>query len=103
MKLTFLSFLVLGLLLSSSNAFTPYNIQTNNAPNGRIITNTQLFNSNDKKDLNQIIKGIFTNPVTNAKKALVQSLAGNYDKEQIQNELSTLIQNEPILMLSFTT
>lgn len=50
-----------------------------------------------------MIKGIFTNPVTNAKKALVQSLAGNYDKEQIQNELSTLIQNEPILMLSFTT
>ena len=99
MKLSFLNFLSLGLLLSSSNAFTPYNIQTN-APINRTSTSTRLFN---KKDLNQMIKGIFTNPVTNAKKALVQSLAGNYDKEQIQNELSTLIQNEPILMLSFTT
>ena len=41
-------------------------------------------------------------PLSEGKKKLVQSLAGDYDKSKIQNELQSLIQNEPVLFLSFT-
>lgn len=68
-------------------------------------------NNNDNDPTNNLqsslankIQNLFTNfsPLNEGKKKLVQSLAGPYDKTKIQNELKAFIQNEPVLMLSFT-
>ncbi len=68
-------------------------------------------NNNDNDPTNNLqsslankIQNLFTNfsPLNEGKKKIVQSLAGPYDKTKIQNELKSLIQNEPVLMLSFT-
>lgn len=37
------------------------------------------------------------------KKALVKSLAGDYDASTIQQRIKSLIEENPVLMLSFTT
>ena len=37
------------------------------------------------------------------KQALVRSLAGDYDKEAVRGRVNSLIEKNPVLMLSFTT
>ena len=71
--------------------------------------NTILYNNKDPTDnivtsISNSIQDIFTkfSPLNDGKKKLVQSLAGNYDKVKIKTELNSLIENEPVLMLSFT-
>jgi len=52
------------------------------------------------------IQNLLTNsPLNEGKKALVKSLAGEYNKQQIRDKLNNLIQDpeNPVLMLSFTT
>jgi hypothetical protein len=48
--------------------------------------------------------GNFVNasPLAEGKKKLVSMLAGNYDEAATKAKLESLIQNEPVLMLSFT-
>mmetsp|Transcript_2458 Transcript_2458/g.3683 ORF Transcript_2458/g.3683 Transcript_2458/m.3683 type:complete len:92 (-) Transcript_2458:652-927(-) len=50
-------------------------------------------------------RNIFKNPFNEGKKALVKSLAGDYDKSAVKDRLDSLIANEgsSCLMLSFTT
>jgi len=49
------------------------------------------------------IQKVLTNsPLNEGKKALVKSLAGEYDEVAVANKLNGLIQDEPVLMLSFT-
>ena len=93
-----------------SSAFTPHH--RNKSHTTTTTSYTKLNNSDNENDpTNNIptsiansIQNIFTNfnPLNDAKKKLVQSLAGDYDKTKIQNELQSLIENEPLLMLSFT-
>lgn len=105
--------LLFGVLLitstSTSSAFTP---QHQNGAFGTKLHNSSNNDNNNNNDptnnlptaIANSIQKIFTNfnPLNDGKKKLVQSLAGNYDKPKIQNELQSLIQNEPLLMLSFT-
>lgn len=51
------------------------------------------------------IQNVFTNfnPLNEAKKKLVQSLAGDFDNDKYRSELQSLIQNEPVLFMSFST
>lgn len=95
--------------LTLSSPFTPHH---RNGAHTANISYTKLSNSNNENDptnnlptsIANTISTIFTNlnPLNNAKKKLVQSLAGDYDKTKYRNELQSLIQNEPLLMLSFT-
>ena len=82
-----------NLFLTNMNMSSGNNGDNNNDPTDNFATS--IANS---------IQNIFTNfsPLNDAKKKLVQSLAGKYDKQQIRNELQSLIDNEPVLMLSFT-
>jgi len=43
----------------------------------------------------------FPNPFNEMKKKIVQSLAGPYDEEAIRTKITSYIENEPVLMLSF--
>ena len=50
------------------------------------------------------IQNILTNsPLNEGKKALVRSLAGEYDKDAIRAKLNGYIDNNKVLMLSFVT
>lgn len=49
------------------------------------------------------IQNLLTNsPLNEGKKALVKSLAGEYDEVAVREKLNDLIEKEPVLMLSFT-
>lgn len=49
------------------------------------------------------IQNVLTNsPLKEGKKALVKSLAGDYDEAKIRAKLEGYINDEPVLMLSFT-
>lgn len=48
------------------------------------------------------IKNIFA-PLNEGKKALVRALAGPYNRDLVRSRLDKLIQEKPVLMLSFTT
>ena len=43
------------------------------------------------------------NFLKDGKQALVRSLAGDYDKEAVRGRVNNLIEENPVLMLSFTT
>ena len=67
-------------------------------------------NNDDKDDPTKVwyaglannIQNILTNsPLNEGKKALVRSLAGDYDKSAIQAQLNTYITKNKVLMLSF--
>jgi glutaredoxin 3 len=71
-----------------------------------------LLASNNNEDLTKSwfgpvvdsIQNVLTNsPLSNAKKALVKSLAGDYDEEAIQAKISNLVKENPVLMLSFVS
>lgn len=48
------------------------------------------------------IQGILTNsPLNEGKKALVRSLAGDYDRVAVRAKLDSLVKENPVLMLSF--
>jgi glutaredoxin 3 len=50
------------------------------------------------------IQSLLSNsPLNDAKKALVKSLAGDYDEEATKAKLETLVDKNPVLMLSFVT
>jgi len=78
-------------------------------------TNTKLCSSSkeeeEDKDPTKVwyagiadnIQKVLTNsPLNEGKKALVKSLAGEYDEVAVANKLNGLIQDEPVLMMSFT-
>lgn len=49
-----------------------------------------------------VVQNVLTNsPLNEGKKALVKSLAGDYDVEATRAKLNGLIANEPVLFLSF--
>ena len=49
-----------------------------------------------------VVQNLLTNsPLNEGKKALVKSLAGDYDVEATRAKLNGLIENEPVLFLSF--
>ena len=49
-----------------------------------------------------VVQNFLTNsPLNEGKKALVKSLAGDYDVEATRAKLNGLINNEPVLFLSF--
>ena len=49
-----------------------------------------------------VVQNVLTNsPLNEGKKALVKSLAGDYDVEATRAKLNGLINNEPVLFLSF--
>jgi len=49
-----------------------------------------------------VVQNVLTNsPLNEGKKALVKSLAGDYDVEATRAKLNAYIQNEPVLFLSF--
>ena len=48
------------------------------------------------------VQNVLTNsPLNEGKKALVKSLAGDYDVEATRAKLNGLVANEPVLFLSF--
>jgi glutaredoxin 3 len=50
------------------------------------------------------VQNVLTNsPLNEGKKALVQMLAGDYDKEAVRAKLDGLIADKNVIMLSFTT
>lgn len=84
----FRSSVVLGALLSwilvaAGEAFQPLNAASSL---GRTSTQLQIFG--------------FLNE---GKKALVKSLAGEYDQAAIQSRMNGLIETNPVFMFSFTT
>jgi hypothetical protein len=99
--------LLLGLLLTSQTvtAFTPSKSRCSNR-NHTVAGGVQMSNDDNNigtsiaNGISKIFNGF--SPLSEGKKKLVQSLAGDYDKSKIQNELQSLIQNEPVLFLSFT-
>jgi len=49
-----------------------------------------------------VVQNLLTNsPLNEGKKALVRSLAGDYDKAETRAKLESLISNEKVFMLSF--
>ena len=88
-KLSSFTFAALAVLsVSSTDAFTPKptSVSTSGAPNW---TSTSL--------------NIFGGALKEGKYALVRSLAGEYDKNAIQERVQGLIDASPVLMFSFTT
>mmetsp|Transcript_29671 Transcript_29671/g.62006 ORF Transcript_29671/g.62006 Transcript_29671/m.62006 type:complete len:92 (+) Transcript_29671:82-357(+) len=91
MKLLSLS-TALALLLSGDNAaaFAPLPASVRGgAGSNASSTNTSLE--------------MFPNPLQQAKFNLVRSLAGDYDQAAIQARLNGLINDNPLVMLSFVT
>uniref|UniRef100_A0A6U2DQB0 Uncharacterized protein n=1 Tax=Pseudictyota dubia TaxID=2749911 RepID=A0A6U2DQB0_9STRA len=82
-------------------------------PRPRVARNVVLRmcpGGNDEEDPTKVwyagiadgIQNILTNsPLNEGKKALVRSLAGDYDREAIRAKLEGLINDHPVLMLSF--
>ena len=100
-----LPFFVYSVTLTSAFTFLPTNKKT--------MTNHGMClgkNNDDKDDPTKVwyaglannIQNILTNsPLNEGKKALVRSLAGDYDKSAIQAQLNTYITKNKVLMLSF--
>lgn len=111
------------LLLDQSSAFlsrsattTTTTTTTINRQHGvlqRMSDNDSNNNNNNNDDdptkvwyagVADAIQNVLTNsPLNEGKKALVKSLAGNYDQAAIRAKLDTLIADKPVLMLSFRT
>mmetsp|Transcript_26168 Transcript_26168/g.72184 ORF Transcript_26168/g.72184 Transcript_26168/m.72184 type:complete len:96 (-) Transcript_26168:591-878(-) len=80
---------------SSAGAFTP--LPSNNA-----ATKATNASSSSTSSSNSSLQ-MFPNPLQQGKFALVRSLAGDYDEQAVRARLNGLIQDQPVLMLSFTT
>lgn len=79
-----LSFQFIFISIISVKGFTPQPFKTTNL--------SKLANSNDDGGWN---------PFNDAKKNLVKFLAGDYDSPTVRAKLLSLIDDEPVLMLSF--
>jgi glutaredoxin 3 len=82
---------VLLLFTGSASAFVRSSVRSN-------IHNICVPSSSTSMGVGNIV-GLFDE----GKKKLVKSLAGDYDAEAIQARTNGLIQDNPVLMLSFTT
>mmetsp|Transcript_25255 Transcript_25255/g.29236 ORF Transcript_25255/g.29236 Transcript_25255/m.29236 type:complete len:94 (+) Transcript_25255:2-283(+) len=91
MKISLLSIFLIASYTSTNHAFSPIQNHNNNPP---INTKTSNVTSSSKLMA-------FPNPFNEMKKKLVQSLAGPYDEEAIRTKITSYIENEPVLMLSF--
>ena len=101
-------------LTSSIEAFNSPKFCKNRRISPAANTNTKLCSSSKEEDDNDptkvwyagiadnIQKVLTNSPLNEGKKALVKSLAGEYDEVAVANKLNGLIQDEPVLMLSFT-
>jgi glutaredoxin 3 len=50
------------------------------------------------------IQNVLTNsPLSNAKKALVKTLAGDFDEAAVEAKISNLVKENPVVMLSFVS
>jgi glutaredoxin 3 len=83
--------LVLVLTAGSSSGFVRSSIRNNNVLVSSSSSSTAIGVGN--------ILGLFDE----AKKKLVKSMAGEYDVEAVQARTNGLINDNPVLMLSFTT
>lgn len=84
--------------LSNAEAFSP-KTNTNPSPSA---TTTRSRSISTTSSSSTRLHGMF-DFVDEGKKALVKKLAGDYDEVAIQNRLKTLIEENKVLMLSFTT
>ena len=100
------AFAALLLLLPQTEAFAPRPEST--TQNALVVR--QMSNGSD--DPTKVwyagfadkVQNVLTNsPLNEGKKALVRSLAGNYDQAAIQAKINGLIEEKPVLMLSFRT
>lgn len=82
---------VLALLTGSSSAFAPSTRSSSPVSSASSSSSTSVGVGN--------ILGLFDE----GKKKLVKSMAGEYDAEAIQARTNGLINDNPVLMLSFTT
>jgi len=103
--------LILGLAQQASC----FSLRPNSAFAGRALPSSTLTAfmcpGSDKDDdptkvwyagLADAIQNVLTNsPLNEGKKALVKSLAGEYDQEAVRAKLNGLIADKPVLMLSF--
>jgi hypothetical protein len=103
--------LILGLAQQASC----FSLRPNSAFVGRASPSTPtafMCPDSDNKDddptkvwyagLADAIQNVLTNsPLNEGKKALVKSLAGEYDQEAVRAKLDGLIADKPVLMLSF--
>ena len=96
------------LIQQSADAFLPrervvYHAQT------KIVASSSGSNNNSEDPTKSFVAGVadtvqnfLTNsPLNEGKKALVRSLAGEYDQAAIQAKLNGFITEKPVLMLSF--
>ena len=83
-----LSIFGVSLLVKECSSFTPLH-----------VSDTQHVLRLDKTKL----QGGIMDFLNEGKKALVKSLAGDYDASTIQQRIKSLIEENPVLMLSFTT
>lgn len=75
----------------------------------RSLTSRQLSNENDPTSnlfaqfADSLQNALTNSPLNEGKKKLVRMLAGDYNKDEIQEKIGNFIEENPVLMLSFTT
>jgi len=103
-----LALLLLFLVLAKSSAFLSRSCLSTSVTS----TTGHPMSNNNQNDATQVwyagiadaVQNVLTNsPLNEAKKALVKSLAGNYDAAVVRARLDGLISEKPVLMLSFRT
>lgn len=97
--------ILLALLVQGSRSFVPLPVGMINARASQLA----MVDSDDPTktwfaSVADGIQNLLTNsPLNEAKNALVKSLAGDYDEEATKSKLVGLIDDSPVLMLSFVT
>jgi len=81
-------FIALSGMISISHAFIP---------------NLKLSTKSSAVAMGNSPMDTFFSFLKDGKKGLVKSLAGDYDEAAVQQKINSLIQDNPVLMLSFTT
>lgn len=89
---------------SSIHGFSPIS----NIHSRHYSTRTTLYSSDPTKTFiaslaDNVQQFLTKSSLNNAKIALVKALAGKYDQEAVRSKLNSLIEDEPVLMMSFTT
>jgi len=105
-------FLVLSVLVTTSvKAFSASSMKRTTTNTDYNIRSTIILHMSDNNDdptkvwyakIADVVQNLLTNsPLNEGKKALVRSLAGDYDKAETRAKLESLISNEKVFMLSF--
>lgn len=81
---------------TAAAATTPLNMANNNNDDP-----TQVWYAKISDTIQNVLTS--NSPLNEGKKALVRSLAGDYDQAAVQARLNGLIREKPVLMLSFRT